>query len=117
MSEKNRRLQRAEKEIREIISSYLTREQSGSSDDLICLTRVEVSRDLRNVKAFVCVIGQEEVSPEILKTLQSHAPFIQKLFSSRFRMKFCPKLRFFNDPSVRMLARIDQVIKQEKQNS
>ena len=115
MSGTSHRLQRAEREIREIISGYLTREQSGSGDPLICLTRVEVGSDLRRVKAFVCVIGQEEVNSKTLKTLQSHAPSIQRLFSSRFRMKFCPKLRFFNDPSVKMLARMDKVFKRENQ--
>ncbi len=110
-------MQRVEREIREIVSSYLTREQSGSGDALVCLTRVEVGGDLRNVKAFVCVIGQEEVDSEVLKTLQSHAPSIQSLFGSRFRMKFCPKLRFLNDSSVRMLARIDKVIKKKHQSS
>ena len=114
MSETSRRVQRAERKIRKIISDYLTREQSGSHDNLICLTRVQVRKDLRHVKAFVCVIGQDEVDSETLQTLQSHAPFIQKLFNSRFRMKFCPKLKFFNDPSMKMLARMDS-FKQEKQ--
>ena len=109
MPEASRRLQRVEREIREIISNYLTTEQSGSCDNLICLTRVEVGNDLRYVKAFVCIIGQEEVDSEVLQTLQSHAPSIQKMFNSRFRMKFCPKLKFFNDSSVKMLAKIDRL--------
>lgn len=114
MSEKSRRLQRAEKEIREVISTYLMQKQSGSSSDLVALTQVLVSPDLRAVKAFVCVIGQNHVSDEILETLQSHAPEIQKLFNSKFRMKYCPKVQFVNDPSVQMLAKIDKVMKQDR---
>ncbi len=113
MSEKNRRLQRAEKEIREVISTYLMQEQAGGSEELIALTQVLVSPDLRNVKAFVCVIGQDQVSEATLKVLQSHAPEIQSLFNSRFRMKFCPKIQFVNDPSVQMLAKIDQLAKKD----
>ena len=113
MSEKNRRLQRAEKEIREVISTYLMQEQAGGSEELVALTQVLVSPDLRNVKAFVCVIGQDRVSEETLKVLQSHAPEIQRLFNSRFRMKFCPKVQFVNDPSVQMLAKIDQLVKKD----
>jgi ribosome-binding factor A len=111
MSEKNRRLQRAEKEIREVISTYLMQEQAGSTEELVSLTQVSVSPDLRQVKAFVCIIGREEVDSETLKTLQSHAREIQRIFNSRFRMKFCPKVQFVNDPSVRMLAKIDQVVR------
>lgn len=112
MSEKSRRLQRAEKEIREVISSYLMQKQSGTSEDLVSLTKVLVSPDLRNVKAYVCVIGKSEVSEDMLKTLQSHAPEIQKLFNSKFRMKFCPIVKFFNDDSVRMMAKIDKLVKE-----
>jgi len=113
MSEKNRRLQRAEKEIREVISTYLMQEQAGGSEELVALTHVSVSPDLRNVKAFVCVLGRDQVSDETLKVLQSHAPEIQRLFNSRFRMKYCPKVQFVNDPSVQMLAKIDQLVKKD----
>lgn len=113
MSEKSRRIQRAEKEIREVISTYLMQKQSGSSSELVSLTQVLVSPDLRNVKAFVCVLGADRVSDETLETLQSHAPEIQRLFNSKFRMKFCPKLKFFNDDSVRMMAKIDKIIKED----
>ena len=100
--------------MREIISTYLTHKQSGASEHLICLTRIEVSSDFRKVKAFVCLIGQKEVPVRTLKILQSQTPAIQKIFSSRFRMKFYPKLTFFNDSSVRILAKIDQVMKDKK---
>ena len=113
MEEKSRRLQRAEKEIREVISTYLMQNQSGSSSGLVSLTQVLVSPDLRNVKAYVCVIGKDEVDEETLETLQSHAPEIQRLFNSRFRMKYCPKIRFFNDEGVKMMAKIDKIIKED----
>ncbi len=116
MSEKSRRLQRAEKEIREVISTYLIQKQSGSSSELVSLTQVVVSPDLRHVKAFVCVLGKDEVDADTLEALQSHAPEIQDLFNRRFRMKFCPKVKFFNDEGVKMMAKID-AISEEKSNS
>ena len=116
MEEKARRLQRAEKEIREVISTYLIQKQSGSTRELVSLTQVSVSPDLRNVKAYVCVLGRDKVDDETLETLQSHAPEIQKLFNIKFRMKFCPKVRFFNDEGVRMMAKIDKLVKEDTQN-
>ncbi len=110
MSEKSRRLHRAEKEIREVISTYLMQKQAGSSSELISLTQVMVSPDLRNVKAYVCILGKDEVDVETLETLQSHAPEIQKLFNSKFRMKFCPKVKFYNDEGVKMMAKIDAIV-------
>jgi ribosome-binding factor A len=108
--EKSRRLQRAEKEIREVISTYLMQKQSGTSNDLVSLTNIVVSPDLRHVKAYVCILGKDEVDSETLEALQSHAPEIQNLFNSKFRMKYCPKVKFFNDEGVRMLAKIDAVV-------
>ncbi len=117
MSEKSRRLQRAEKEIREVISTYLMQNQAGSSSDLVSLTQVWVSPDLRNVKAYVCVLGRDEVDKETLETLQSHAPEIQNLFNARFRMKFCPKVKFYNDEGIKMMAKIDKIVKQDPSRS
>lgn len=116
MSEKSRRLQRAEKEIREVISTYLMQKQSGSSSELVSLTQVMVSPDLRNVKAYVCVIGKDRVSDETLEALQSHAPEIQNLFNKKFRMKYCPRVRFYNDEGVQMLAKIDKIVREDSQS-
>lgn len=113
MSEKSRRLQRAEKEIREVISTYLMQKQSGSSHDLVSLTQVVVSPDLRNVKAYVCVLGKDQVDEDTLGVLQSHAPEIQQLFNSKFRMKYCPRVRFYNDEGVKMMAKIDSIVKKD----
>lgn len=115
MSEKSRRVQRVEKEVREVISTYLMQEQSGSSQDLVALTQVVVSPDLRHVRAFVCILGKDEVDEETLKVIQSHAPEVQNLINRRLRMKYCPKVQFQNDPSVKMLAKIDDVMKGNNQ--
>ncbi|MCB0378857.1 MAG: 30S ribosome-binding factor RbfA [Bdellovibrionales bacterium] len=113
MNEKSRRIQRVEKEIRETASTYLMEQQSGSSEDLVALTKVFVSPDLRNAKIFVCVIGKEVVDEDTLQTLQSHAPEIQKRINNRLRMKFCPRVQFYNDDSVRMMAKIDRILKED----
>ena len=113
MSEKSRRVQRVEKEVREVISTYLMQEQSGSSEDLVSLTQVVMSPDLRNVKAFVCVLGKDEVDEETLDVLKSHCPDIQQKIHQRLRMKYCPKVKFYNDPSVRMMAKIDNITREE----
>lgn len=112
-SEKSRRVQRVEKEVREVISSYLMMEQSGSSEDLIALTQVVMSPDLRNVKAYVCVLGKDEVDEETLNVLKTHCPEIQRKINASLRMKFCPKVKFYNDPSVRMMAKIDNLNKED----
>ena len=112
MSEKNRRVQRVEKELREIISTYLVQQQSGSSEDLVSLTNLVVSSDLRHAKAYVCVLGKENADEATLSDLQTHAPDIQRLTAKQLRMKYCPKIQFYNDDSIKMMAKIDKLVKQ-----
>lgn len=112
MSEKNRRIQRVEKELREIISTYLVQQQSGSSNQLVSLTNVVVSNDLRHAKAYICLLGAEEVDAETLEDIQTHAPEIQRLTAKQLRMKYCPKIQFYNDDSVRLMAKMDSYRKQ-----
>ena len=116
MLKTSHRVQRVQREIHEVISTYLMRKQSGLNESLICLNRVEVSSDLRQAKAFVCVIGKQEVRTKTLQDLQSHAPSIQKLFHSRFRMKFCPRLRFYNDSSLKRTVEIDRIMDQMQED-
>lgn len=113
-SEKSRRIQRVEKELRQIISAYLVREQSGSSEDIVTLTNLIVSPDLRHAKVYVAVIGSDKVSDETLASTQSHAYNIQKEISGQVRMKFCPKVTFYADESIALFAKIDTLKKDDK---
>ena len=106
MSEKARRVQRVEKELRQIISSYLVKAQSGASQSIVTVTNVVASPDLRRAKVYVAVIGMDSVPETILKDTQSHAVHIQKEISRNMRAKFCPKLFFYNDDSIAMFAKI-----------
>ena len=107
MSEKARRVQRVEKELRQIISSYFVKIQSGTSENIVTVTNVVASPDLRRAKVYVALIGKDTVPEELIKDAQSHATDIQKDISRQMRTKLCPKLFFYNDDSIAMFAKID----------
>ena len=107
MSEKSRRVQRVEKELRQIVSSYLVKEQSGTSHDLVSVTNIVVSPDLRQAKVYVAIVGKEIMPPGTLEDTQSHAYRIQKEISRQLRMKFCPKIVFYADESIALFAKMD----------
>ena len=106
MSE-SRRVQRVEKELREIVASYVIRH---CTEDLLSVTQVKVSKDLRQARVYVSVVGASRVSDEKLDELQEHGPEIQHQIAKRLRMKYCPKLKFFNDESVEMNEKVDEIL-------
>lgn len=107
MSDKSRRLKKVEKELRQIISSYLVKQQAGSRQNLISVTQVVASPDLRRAKVYLSMLGETEVSEEVLEDVQSHAKSIQSEISRQLPMKYCPKLFFYNDVSVGLFAKLD----------
>jgi len=116
MSEKSRRVQKVEKELRQIVSSYLVKQQSGSSSNLVTVTNISVSPDLRNAKVYVAVVGQETMPEGVLEDTQSHAYRIQQEISKSLRMKFCPKIVFYADESIAMFAKMDALRQEAARN-
>lgn len=109
MSEINRRLQKVEKELRQVISSYLVSKGAGQSKGLLCISDVRVSPDLRQAKVYVSQIGQPSVPEDVLEDLRQNAPEVQSHIHSRLRMRYCPKLIFFNDDTVATSIKLDKI--------
>ena len=110
MSQENgqsRRVQRVEKELRAIIASYVIR---NCPEGMFNVNGVKVSKDLRQAKVFVSQIGQTNVVPEDLEVLQEHGAEIQREIAKRLRMKYCPKIKFYNDESVAMSEKVDAIL-------
>lgn len=106
MSE-SRRVQRVEKELREIVASYVIRH---CNEDMYNVNGVKVSKDLRQAKVFVSIIGQINVSQDKLDELQEHSSEIQREIAKKLRMKYCPKIKFYNDESVAMAEKVDAIL-------
>lgn len=108
MSE-SRRVQRVEKELREIIASYVLRNNPGG---LLSISGVRVSKDMRQAKVYVSLIGAEKVPAEQIEDLQEQSKEIQFQIGKQLRMKYCPRLKFYNDDSVAMATKVDQILSQ-----
>jgi ribosome-binding factor A len=107
-----RRIPRVEKELREIVASYVIRH---FTEDLLNVTQVRVTKDLRNAKVFVSALGKSEVPAETLDELQVQAHEMQREIMKHLRMKYCPRLQFENDTGVASSQKIDQILNKIKQ--
>ena len=108
----NRRILRVERELRELISSYMVYQLGSEVDGIAAITRVIVSRDLRTAKALVHNQQGNEVAEKNVQTLQGRAPQIQSYINSQLRMKYVPKIKFFVDDKFEDAMRVQEALRQ-----
>lgn len=127
-----RRIHRVEKEIREVIGAYLLRGFRGELPGIVSVSRVIVSKDLRNAKVLITLMVQAAVtSPQpaddetaerqirqaherAVDELQAHAPEIQGEINRRLQMKHCPKLTFHYDDGFEHALKVETILRDLK---
>lgn len=110
---KSVRVQKVEKELREIISGVLPELLYLDGGILVSVIRVEAASDLRSAKVFVSVFPDESAE-EVLEELEFVRADVQKQISKKLRMKYLPKLQWMNDHSVEQLVKVSQILKESK---
>lgn len=78
---------------------------------IVSITRVELSRDLRNANVLVSVFGPDEQKEATIAALRSAAGFIRSLIGRRLRVRAAPELNFKLDRSIEHLSRIGELLK------
>ena len=78
---------------------------------LISISTVETAPNLRSVKVFVNAIKHNH---RLLPHLERYRSSVQKQLMKRINMKPIPKIIFKLDKSVARVARIDELIEEEK---
>ena len=80
---------------------------------------VEVAPDLKSCKAWISVLGNEEVRENTLQGLKSAEGFIKRQLAKTINLRNTPEITFVMDQSieygVNMSRRIDEVITQDEQ--
>jgi ribosome-binding factor A len=83
---------------------------------MVTVTGVELTRDCKNAKVFVSVLGDDQSTEQALAALESSAPFIRGRLRERVVMKYIPKLLFRHDPSLAEGTRIDTLLNEIRRN-
>ena len=81
---------------------------------LTSVVSVEVSPDLKNCKAYISVLGDEESQKDTIKGLKSAEGYIRVLLAKRINLRNTPEINFVLDQSieygVKMSKLIDEVV-------
>jgi ribosome-binding factor A len=85
------------------------------------IVSVEVAPDLKNCKAYVSVLGDDEKAAEALEGLKSAAGFIRNRLARELNLRNTPDIHFYLDQSIAygvdMSKKIDEVIRADEEKS
>lgn len=82
----------------------------------VTVTDAEVSRDLRHVKIFVSVLGDEETKRTSFEGLERATGYIRSEIGQRIRLRHTPEIIFRWDESIERGARISKLLQDLKED-
>jgi len=109
--EKNRRLLRVERELRDVIGRYLISGFRGELTGLVSVSRVQVSADLRIAWVFVSVMGTQQEQEQSLESLREYAADVQAEIHRQLRMKFTPRIKFDLDRGLEKQLQVEETLR------
>ena len=79
--------------------------------NLITVSEVRMSPDLKSARAFVIPLGGKD-SKKIVDLLKEFSHIVRKILSKKIEMKYLPKVSFVEDKSFEYAEKIEKLIKQ-----
>lgn len=81
---------------------------------MVTVTEVRVSPDLKHARVYVSIDGNEAEQAAAMKGLEAAVGFIRHELAERIQMRRSPELHFILDRSQEIAGRIEQLLKQAK---
>tara|TARA_Y100001970_G_scaffold266012_1_gene354198 strand:- start:5454 stop:5828 length:375 start_codon:yes stop_codon:yes gene_type:complete len=79
--------------------------------NLITITEVKMSSDLKSARAYIIPLGGKEIEKTV-NTLTEFSYLVRKALSKKLDIKFLPKLHFVGDKSFDYAERIEKLIRE-----
>jgi ribosome-binding factor A len=102
--------------VREVVARILFEEIADPRIDLVTVTGVDMSPDLRHANVYVTTHGGEERYRDVIAGLDSAKGRIRSLLGQALVMRYVPELHFRIDPSVDDALRIGEAIRAERES-
>ncbi|QYM80371.1 30S ribosome-binding factor RbfA [Horticoccus luteus] len=88
----------------------ILRKRHQSEAAAVTVTEVRVAPDLRDGRAFISVIGDEQMAEKKLRWIRSIAAEISQELSRRIVLKYMPRMTYVLDRSLGRASRLEQVM-------
>jgi len=96
--------------LREEIAEVVGFELDDPRVEMVTVTEVSVSDDLRDAKVYVLVDGSEDEVKKALRALQNAATFVRQQVAMNLSMRFAPHLHFVRDSAEENASRISSIL-------
>ena len=105
-----RRPERLAESLREEIGEVVDFELDDPRVEMVTVTEVKVSDDLRDAKVYVLIEGSDSEVKAALKALQHAAQFVRQQVAMNLSMRFAPHLHFVRDSAEENASRINAIL-------
>lgn len=112
----HRRSDRVAEAIRAEVATFLAeRAKDPRIVAMVTVTGVEVTRDLRNAKVFVSMMGDDRQRAQTLEGLASVASYLRSHIGKALQLRAAPQISFKLDESIARASRIESLLAQIKE--
>lgn len=112
------RTDRISEEMKKEISAIIQYElKDPRLPQMISVTGVDVTKDLRYAKVYVSVLGSENEKQDAIAGLKSAAGFIRREIGRRIQLRYTPEILFELDNSIERGVYINKLINETLQES
>ena len=109
MLAESRRQKRVANLIKEELGRLVIEVLQDSASGLITITRVSMSKDLKNAHVYLSILG-ESPKQEILDLINQRKSYLRKAIATKIKLKYNPMLIFSLDSSIEYEEKIQKVL-------
>jgi ribosome-binding factor A len=106
------RTEKVAEEIKHQLAGILSRDLSELHLGLVTVTRVRISKDLKNAKVYVSFIGNKDSTDVCLEKVNNRKKQIRMHLGANMHLRYVPELDFYFDDNMEYASRIDEIIKE-----
>ncbi len=108
------RVRRVAEALKEVVGRVITQEISDPRLGFVTVTRVEVTRDLRDARVLVSVLGGEADRSKTLAALEHAAGFVKHRCGDELQLRFTPRISFEFDEGIDKSIRVSELLYEGK---
>jgi ribosome-binding factor A len=98
----SRRIEQVNEFLRHEVANLIREERDELNLDLVSVTEVQTSPDLRHARVFISTLGGEREREHAVAVLRRHAAHLRHLLAPRITFRTVPSLDFRPDSSLEM---------------
>ena len=110
---------RRQKKVASLIKEELSRQMlyifRDSSECILTVSRVEMTKDLKTAHVYLSCYGKGDTSA-FFQQVKEKSGYIRKIIASKIKLKYNPLLIFYLDNTTEIQEKIDKILEQIKKD-